>query len=83
MKCKRDSDGRSLDHVSLQTMRIQAVKAIENGQTPEAVAAAYGVNVRSVFRWMASYANGGQKALQAKPIPGRPPKLDEREMRWL
>ncbi|MCF7993476.1 MAG: helix-turn-helix domain-containing protein, partial [Chromatiaceae bacterium] len=51
MKCKRNSDGRSLDHVSLQTMRIQAVKAIENGQTPEAVAAAYGVNVRSVFRW--------------------------------
>jgi len=54
MKCKRDSDGRKLDHVSLQTMRIQAVKAVERGQPVAEVAAAFGVNERSVYRWLAA-----------------------------
>lgn len=83
MKCKRDSDGRKLDHVSLQTMRNQAVKAVGNGQTVQSVADAYGLNIRTVFRWLAAYANGGQKALQAKPIPGRPSKLTGEQMSWL
>ena len=44
---------------------------------------AYGINVRSVFRWLADFANGSQNALLAKPIPGRPPKVSAEEMRWL
>ena len=83
MKCKRTSDGRKLDHGTLQVLRQQAVKAVREGQDVYSVAAAYGVNVRSVFRWLADFANGGQKALLAKPIPGRPPKVTEEEMRWL
>lgn len=83
MKCKRPSDGRALDHVSLQTLRLQAVKAVKSGQGVTRVAAAFGVNVRTVFRWLATYASGGQKALQAKPIPGRPPKLQDGHLRWL
>lgn len=69
---KRNPDGREIDHQSLQVMRQQAVKAVGNGETATSVAKAFGVNVRSVFRWVADYASGGQKALQAKPIPGRP-----------
>lgn len=83
MKCKRTSDGRKHDHGALQVMRQQAVKAVREGQDVESVAAAYGVNVRSVFRWLADFANGGQNALLAKPIPGRPPKVSADEMRWL
>lgn len=83
MKCKRPSDGRALDHVSLQALRLQAIKAIKSGQGVTQVAAAFGVNVRTVFRWLATYASGGQQALQAKPIPGRPPKLQEGHLRWL
>ena len=83
MKCKRDSDGRKLDHVSLQTMRNQAVRAVGNGQRVESVAAAYGVNIRTVFRWLCAYASGGQKALQAKPIAGRPSKLSAEQISWL
>lgn len=83
MKCKRHSDGRKLDHVSLQTMRIQAVKAVREGQSVQGVADAYGVNIRSVFRWLSDYSSGGQKALQAKPIPGRPRKLSGGQMSWL
>lgn len=83
MKCKRTSDGRKLDHIALQAMRQQAVKAIREGQDVTSVATAYGVNVRSVFRWLADFANGGQNALLAKPISGRPPKVSADEMRWL
>ncbi|MDY0138031.1 MAG: IS630 family transposase [Thiomicrospira sp.] len=83
MKCKRTSDGRAIDHHSLQVMRQQAVKAVREGQSAESVAKAYGVNIRTVFRWLANYANGGQKALLAKPISGRPPKISAEQMRWL
>ena len=69
MKCKRHSDGRGLDHHTLQTMRQQAIKAVRAGETLQSVAAAYGVNERSVFRWLANFASGGQSALLAKPIP--------------
>jgi len=41
--------------------------AIREGQGLASVAAAHGVN-----RWLADFANGGQNALLAKPIPGRP-----------
>lgn len=83
MKCKRTSDGRKHSHEALQVMRQQAVKAVREGQDVSSVAAAYGVNVRSVFRWLADFANGGQNALLAKPISGRPPKISAEEMRWL
>src|SRR6059058_1969186 len=83
MKCKRASDGRKLDHHSLQVMRQQAIKAVREGQSVANVAAAYGVNVTTVFRWLAKFADGGQNALLAKPIPGRPPKVSAEEMRWI
>ena len=83
MKCKRRSDGRALDHHTLQVMRQQAAKAVREGQTVQSVAAAFGVNERSVFRWLADFANGGQKALLAKPIPGRPGKLSTEELSWI
>ena len=83
MKCKRASDGRAIDHHTLQVMRQQAVKAVREGQTVESVAATLGVNQRSVFRWLADFANGGQNALLAKPIPGRPSKLSAEQLSWI
>jgi transposase len=83
MKCKRDSDGRGIDHHALQVLRQQAVKAVGRGETVANVAAALGVNIRTVFRWLSDFASGGQKALLAKPIPGRPPKVTPEEMRWI
>jgi len=76
MRCKRTSDGRSHDHHTLQIMRQQAVKAVREGQPVESVAAAFGVNKRSVFRWLAAF-------LLAKPIPGRPSKLSQEQMEWI
>ena len=83
MKCKRSSDGRKLDHHTLQVMRQQAVKAVREGATVASIAAAFGVSTRTVFSWLAQFAEGGQNALLAKPIPGRPPKISAEEMRWI
>jgi transposase len=83
MKCKRNSDGRSIDHATLQVIRQRAVKAVKEGQSPEAVALAFGINTRSLYRWLADFASGGQNALLAKPISGRPPKVTAEEMQWI
>ena len=83
MKAKRNSDGRTIDNHTLQVMRQQAVKAIQNGESPRTVAAAYGVNQRTVYRWLSDFACGGQNALLAKSIPGRPPKVTPEQMQWI
>jgi len=62
-------------------MREQAVKAVRSGQDVQSVAEAYGVNIRSVFRWLAEFGNDGQTALLSKQIPGRPSKVTPEEMR--
>ena len=83
MKCKRDTDARSFDHTTLQTMRQQAVKAVRHGQSPTQVAITYGVNERTVFRWLSAFVSGGQTALLAKALTGRPRLLEAKQMNWL
>lgn len=83
MKCNRESDGRKLDHITLQAMRMQAVKAVGDGMSVKEVAKAYGLNQRTVFKWLADFASGGQNALRAKPISGRPPLVTQDEMYWI
>ncbi|MBD1552671.1 helix-turn-helix domain-containing protein [Pseudomonas typographi] len=65
-------DARSLDHRVLQALRQRAVAAVEQGCSVAQVAAAMGLNRRTVFRWLADYRRGGPQALLAKPVPGRP-----------
>lgn len=74
MKCKRDFDGRSLNHLVLQTLRQRAVEAVQAGNSATAVAAVLGLNPRTVFRWLAAYEKDGPDALLARPITGRPRK---------
>ena len=83
MKCKRETDGRKHGRAALLVIRQQAVKAVRGGQDIQAVADAFGVNVRSVFRWLSSFATGGQNALLEKRASGRPAKISPEEMRWL
>jgi transposase len=76
----RDNDGRKLDHKTLETLRIRAVKQIEEGAHPEDVAEVLGLDRSTVFKWVARYREGGITALKAKPVPGRPSKLDGRQI---
>src|SRR6266545_3640319 len=71
----RDSDGRKLDHKTLEQLRIRAVGQVEQGAYPDEVAAALGMTRAAVYSWLAKYREGGLEALKARPVPGRPPRL--------
>lgn len=83
MKCKRENDGRKFDHHTLQVMRQQGVKAHKQGVPAATIAQTMGVSVQTVHRWLRDYMAGGQQALLAKPIPGRPPKLSTEQLAWV
>ena len=77
-------DGRALDHKTLEAIRIRAVLRIEeDGETPSEVMRVLGFARTVVYSWLAKYRAGGVDALRALPIPGRPPKLTERQRAWV
>lgn len=76
-------DGRKLSHATLEEMRIHAVQQVEAGESPEDVIRALGFSRPRIYEWLAKYREGGIEALRAKPIAGRPPKLDGKQLRWV
>src|SRR5215475_7177655 len=79
----RTNDARSLDHATLEAMRERAVRSVQNGESPEVVARVIGVNRSTMYGWLAQYRRGGWRALKAKPLFGRPPKLDGKKLKWV
>jgi transposase len=79
----RDNDGRKLDHTTLEQLRIRAVQQIQAGAHPQAIAQALGLARSTVFAWVAKYREGGLDALRARPVPGRPPKLEGTQLQRL
>ena len=79
MKC----DGRSLDHRTLEVIRMMAVERVRDGESPTAVIASYGFCRTAIYRWLraASRPGVGLTALRAKPLPGRPRRLTPRQER--
>jgi transposase len=79
----RKNDARQLDHATLEAMRERAVRSVQDGESPEDVARILGVNRSTMYGWLAQYRRGGWGALKAKPLFGRPPKLDGRKLKWI
>ena len=79
----RKDDARKLDHTTLEAMRERAVKRVQDGESPEVVARVLGVDRSTVYGWLARYRRGGWGGLKAKPLFGRPPKLDGKKLRWV
>lgn len=72
----RETDGRKLKHAVLEAIRIRAVRQVEQGESPETVIKALGMNRRTIYKWIARYREGGTEALKATPLAGRPLKLN-------
>jgi transposase len=64
---------------TLQRRRERAIELLKEGYQPCDVASMLNVDRRSVRRWNAVYRKSGKQALQAKPAPGRPSKLSEKD----
>ncbi len=79
----RENDGRKLDHTTLEALRLRAVDQVCQGARPEDVALALGLHRKTVYAWLKKYREGGRSALLAKPVPGRPPRLSEQQLREL
>jgi transposase len=67
----------------LEKRRRRAVQLLESGQTLTAAAHRVGAALSSVFRWWQTYRRNGTRGLDAKPTPGRSPRLSTRQKRQL
>jgi transposase len=60
----------------LEGRRLRAMEYLDQGLQPGEIARKVGVDRRSVRRWKASIQKDGPGAIRAKPLPGRPPRLN-------
>lgn len=68
---------------TLEKRRKRAIELLKQGLMPVEVAARVGVDRRSVRRWKAAYRARGDKGIELKAAPGRPPKLGSRQKKRL
>jgi transposase len=82
-------DGRTLDHATLETIRLMAVERVREGEAPSVVVASYGFSRTTIYKWLMAVAKPGVglRALQARPAPGRPrsltPRQEQQVFRWI
>jgi transposase len=82
-------DGRTLDHSTLETIRLMAVERVRDGEAPSTVIAAYGFSRTTIYRWLKAAAKPGVglRALRARRASGRPRSLTPRQegqvFRWI
>lgn len=76
-------DGRKLSHEKLEEMRFAAVKRVQDGEAPTAVARDMGLYTNRIFIWLAAYRSGGWQALRARKAMGRPKRLSAQQIRWI
>jgi transposase len=82
-------DGRSLDHKTLEAIRIMAVERVLEGERPSEVIEAYGFSRTTIYKWIraALESDGGIEALRSTPATGRPrtltPAQEGKVFRWI
>jgi len=81
-------DGRTLDHNTLNHIRIQAVRrVIEDGESPSEVMRSYGLCRTSIYPWLRAFKDKGWEALAESISQGPEPKLTDKQKqqvkRWI
>jgi transposase len=76
-------DGRSINRAKLEERRLEAVRRVQAGEAPTAVARDMGLYTNRIFIWLAAYRSGGWDALRARKAMGRPKRLEAKQIRWI
>jgi len=82
-------DGRTLDHGTLETIRMMAIERVRDGEAPSDVIASYGFHRTTIYKWISAAAQRGigMRALRARPASGRPRSLtapqEQQVFRWI
>jgi transposase len=75
-------DGRTLDHKTLEHLRILAVKRVtEDGERPSAVMDSLGLCRTTIYPWLRDFKDKGLTALAEKIASGPEPLLTEAQRR--
>jgi transposase len=71
-------DGRTLEHNTLEHIRIQAVRrVVEDGESPSAVMQSFGLCRTTIYPWLRDFKEHGWEALAESISEGPTPKLTE------
>ena len=80
-------DGRTLSHETSQTIRLLAVRRVQEGEAPSRVIQSFGLCRTTIYKWLQVAKRGGDAALKARRHPGRKPTLLPRQKlqvrRWI
>jgi len=81
-------DGRTLDHQTLEHIRILAVRrVIEDGEAPSVVMKSLGLCRTTIYPWLREFKDKGWESLAASIAAGPEPKLTEAQRqqvkRWI
>jgi len=82
-------DGRTLDHKTLEQIRLMAVQRVNEGEKPSEVIAAYGFCRTTIYKWIRTAAKRkrGLNALHSTRGTGRPrsltPAQERQVFRWI
>jgi transposase len=67
----------------LEERRRKAIGMLQEDLPLREIARKVGCHASSVLRWRDAWRRGGDAALKAKPVPGRPPRLTLEQKRRL
>jgi transposase len=83
------TEWEELEHAQRQERRVrhwrryQVIRLLAQGQSPQAVAAAVGCRLSSVYNWIASWTHAGQAGLVEPRHGGRSRRVDAEGLRQL
>jgi len=72
--------GYSINHNTLEIMRMTAVRMVKRGIRVEDIAMGMRLNRSTVFGWLQKYRRHGLKQLKSGKITGDPAKLEQKNI---